>query len=144
MEPFVLEFDVHFCGQIRLRTTPVAVSVLGLNITKEANMPANTCTPQLSPLNQANQVTSRPVRIDFNDGTPSLNLDMIDPAASFQANDGQQGTVTALGDINVNGQGQVTGVPFTFNIGGVTPPGPPTGVPDPVSVIGLSVVPSPA
>jgi hypothetical protein len=137
VDPFLLEFDFHFCGKIRLRTEPNSVSVLGLTIDsqKGLTMAVHKCTPQLSPVNPADQVTSRPVTVSFDDGTPSINLDMIDPAASFDANDGQTGNVAALGDINAVGQGQVSGAPFQFTVSG----GAPTAVPGPVLVTGVTV-----
>jgi hypothetical protein len=138
VDPFLLEFDVHLHGSVRLRTVPTPVSVLGLDIIdsqKGLTMAVHKCTPQLSPVNPADQVTSRPVTVSFDDGTPSINLDMIDPAASFDANDGQTGNVAALGDINAIGQGQVSGAPFQFTVSG----GAPTAVPGPVSVTGVTV-----
>lgn len=100
-------------------------------------------TIHLSPVNPDDQITSRPCTVDFADGTtPQLQIDMIDPAATFTAEDGAIITVTALGDVNVMGPGPVLGGPFPYTVQPTPPPPPPppTSVPGPVTVLGVSSV----
>jgi hypothetical protein len=89
----------------------------------------------LTPVAASDQVTSRPVKIEFADGSPTIELDMIDPTVTFTANVGQAYTVTPLGDVNVVGSGPVVG-PFSGIV--AVPILPPTGVPGPVAVLGVT------
>ncbi len=107
-------------------------------------MAARTSLIHLSPAVATDQVTSRPCTVDWTstgDGSalpPQLSVDMIDPTVTFATNDGDVITVTALGDINLNGSGPGSG-PFPVTITPPPPP-PPTGVPGPVSVLGVTTV----
>jgi hypothetical protein len=84
-------------------------------------MATRTNTIQLSPVDPAAAVTSRPCQVVFSDGSPTLNVDMQDPAATFPAEDGQALTVTALGDINTVGQGPPSD-PFPYTVAVIPPP----------------------
>lgn len=73
--------------------------------------------PVLSPLADP-AVTSSPLLITFNGGSPQVVVDMIDPNASFDipaAEFGGSGMATPQGDISPFGVGPA-GPPFSFTI----------------------------
>lgn len=131
-------YDIQFTGRLVVRRVAVPVQSEVQAVQSQggmAPMAARVCTIQLSPVDPAAQVTSRPCKVVFADGTPTVNVDMINPAATFTGTDGQQVTVTALGDVNVVGQGSPSD-PFPYKVG----PPPPTVVPVKPTVLGVKSV----
>lgn len=134
-------FDLEITARVVVRrvVTPGKPVIWGVTTSRfmrgKGMATARANTIKLSPADPAAQVTSRPCQVVFADGTPTVNVDMINPDATFPANDGQVVTITALGDINVVGQGPPSD-PFHYT---VAPP-PPTVVPVKPTVEGVTSV----
>jgi hypothetical protein len=113
---------------------PDPESIEAIHFTREGPMQKGVV--QLQAVDPAKQLTSRPVRIDFADGTPSVTIDVIDPNASFTANDGATGTATPTGSVNAAGTGPA-GAAFSWTATGVG-----VGLPDAEVVTAVNFTPA--
>jgi hypothetical protein len=118
-------------AEIEIITPAEVQSISSVTFTRGTDM-AQRGTPQLNAPDPAKAITSRPVRVDFNNGAPSVTLDMQDPSANFTCDDGVSGNVVPQGDVNAAGPGPA-GSPFPFT----APSGTGVGLPDTQTVTGV-------
>jgi hypothetical protein len=129
-----IEITAEVLVEVSVLFPPDPESIEAIHFTQEGPMLKGVV--QLQAVDPAKQLTSRPVRIDFADGSPSVTIDVIDPNASFTANDGATGTATPTGSVNAAGTGPAgTAFSWTATGGGV-------GLPDAEVVTGVNFTPA--
>jgi hypothetical protein len=130
----VISADVEI--QVSVVRPPVAEGITSVAFTRGDPDMSLRGTPQLQAVDPGLNLTSRPVEVVVTPagGAPNapITLDMIDPNASFDCNEGDGYSVRGIGSVNAAGTGPpgspFTGTATTGTSGNLPPPEVVTGV----------------